>query len=105
MGVKNGSKKYPSSRRIYICADSGGCGGYRLRLWKYELQQLSNEIGVTFHVSHLPAPTRKWNQVEHRLRVHSSMNWQGWTLTDYQMAVNTIASTPTRERMYSGVLS
>ena len=105
MGVKNGSNTYPSSRRIYICADSGGCGGYRLRLWKYELQQLSNEIGVTFHVSHLPAPTRKWNQVEHRLRVHSSMNWQGWTLTDYQMAVNTIASTPTRERMYSGVLS
>ena len=94
---KYGSKKYPDSRKVYICADSGGSNGYRLRLWKYELQKLSNETGVTFHVSHLPPGTSKWNKVEHRLLSHISMNWKGRPLTDYQMAVNTIASTTTRE--------
>ena len=60
-------------------------------------KKLSNETGVTFHVSHLPPGTSKWNKVEHRLLSHISMNWKGRPLTDYQMVVNTIASTTTRE--------
>ena len=41
-----GVKEYPKSKRILITADSGGSNGSRKRLWKTELQKLSNDIGL-----------------------------------------------------------
>ena len=35
-----------------ICADSGGSNGYRIRLWKYELQRFVNETGLEVSVCH-----------------------------------------------------
>src|SRR5690606_1358341 len=40
-----GAPKYPDANSLLITADGGGSNGYRLRLWKHELQQLVNEIG------------------------------------------------------------
>ena len=31
---------YPAATQLLITADGGGCNGYRLRLWKVELQRL-----------------------------------------------------------------
>jgi hypothetical protein len=50
-----------------ICADSGGSNGYRLRLWKVELQNFADEIAMPITVCHFPPGTSKWNKVEHRL--------------------------------------
>ncbi|MGH8558335.1 MAG: ISAzo13-like element transposase-related protein [Methylococcales bacterium] len=44
-----------------------GSNGYRLRLWKYELQKLANNLGLTIRVCHFPPGTSKWNKIEHRL--------------------------------------
>jgi Rhodopirellula transposase DDE domain len=40
-----------------ITADCGGSNGPRLRLWKFELQRLADETGLTFHVCHYPPGT------------------------------------------------
>ena len=52
---------------MLVCADSGGSNGYRLRLWKVELQHWANEAGLDVTVCHDPPGTSKWNKIEHRL--------------------------------------
>ena len=92
-----GKKMYPKSTDLFICPDSGGSNGYRLKLWKYELQKLSNESNLTIHVSHLPPGISKWNKVEHRLFSFISMNWRGRPLKDFATIVNLISNTKTEK--------
>ena len=90
-----GRKAYPKARRLLITADSGGSNGARLRLWKWELQRLADELGFTISVSHFPPGTSKWNKVEHRLFSFISSNWRGEPLKDYATVVNLISRTST----------
>ena len=78
-------------------ADAGGSNGYRLRLWKLELQKLADETGLEIDVCHLPAPgTSKWNKIEHRLFSAISQNWRGKPLVSHEVVVNLIGATTTR---------
>ncbi len=92
---KQGAKAYPKARRLLITADAGGSNGARLRLWKWELQRLADELQFTISVSHFPPGTSKWNKVEHRLFSYISSNWRGEPLSDYETVVNLIAKTTT----------
>lgn len=91
-----GGARYPKSRRLLICADSGGSNGYRLQLWKRELQKFATEEKLTITVCHFPPGTSKWNKIEHRLFSFVSANWRGRPLTDYRTIVNLIAGTTTK---------
>jgi transposase len=91
-----GKSRYPNSRRLLICADSGGSNGYRLQLWKRELQHFATEEKLTITVCHFPPGTSKWNKIEHRLFSFISANWRGRPLTDYRTIVNLIAGTTTK---------
>ena len=90
-----GRRAYPKARRLLITADAGGSNGSRLRLWKWELQRLSDELGIPIAVCHFPPGTSKWNKVEHRLFSFISSNWRGEPLDDYATVVNLIAKTTT----------
>jgi len=90
-----GKRLYPETTRIVITADSGGSNGYRLRLWKVELQKLANETGLSIQVCHFPPGTSKWNKVEHRLFSFISSNWRGEPLKDYETMVKLISNTTT----------
>ena len=39
-----GKKRHPKAKRLMITADGGGSNGYRVRLWKVELQKLADEL-------------------------------------------------------------
>src|SRR5665811_667718 len=91
-----GRPGYPDTRRLLICADSGGSNGARLRLWKVELATLAAETGLAITVCHLPPGTSKWNKIEHRLFSHISMNWRGRPLESHEVVVDLIAATTTR---------
>lgn len=93
--LAEGQGLYPRSRRLLITADGGGSNGYRLRLWKCELQLLADEIRLPISVCHFPPGTSKWNKVEHRLFSFISTNWRGEPLTDYETIVRLIAHTTT----------
>jgi transposase len=41
-----GKEAYPDATRLLITADCGGSNGYRLRLWRTELQELANATGL-----------------------------------------------------------
>ena len=90
-----GKHTFPSCDRIYITCDSGGSNGYRVRMWKYQLQEFADRVGLEIEVSHFPRGTSKWNKVEHRLFCYISANWKGKPLVDVQTAVDLIGSTKT----------
>jgi hypothetical protein len=92
-----GSPLYPDVKELLITADGGGSNGSRVRLWKLELQQLSDDLGIPIRVSHFPPGTSKWNKIEHRLFSHISMNWRGQPLVSHEVIVNLIAATTTRK--------
>lgn len=91
-----GSKTYPSPKSLLVIADAGGSNGYRLRLWKVELQRLANELGFPISVCHMPPGTSKWNKIEHRLFSFITQNWRGKPLISHQVIVELIAATTTR---------
>lgn len=91
-----GRQQYPQAKRLLITADGGGSNGSRVRLWKWELQRLANEIGLQITVSHFPPGTSKWNKIEHRLFAWISQNWRGKPLVSYEVIIKLIAATKTR---------
>ena len=90
-----GKKRHPKAKRLLVSADSGGSNGYRIRLWKFELQKLANELKLPITVCHMPPGTSKWNKIEHRLFSFISINWRGKPLRSYRTIVQLIASTTT----------
>lgn len=90
-----GQSLYPSTQLLVITADAGGSNGWRLRLWKYELQKLADKTGLSISICHFPPGTSKWNKVEHRLFSFISSNWRGKPLLDYETIVKLIARTTT----------
>jgi len=93
--LKIGKVIYDKANEIVITADCGGSNGYRVRLWKYELQKLANELNIKIKVRHFPPGTSKWNKIEHRLFSYISKNWRGRPLVSREVVVNTIKSTTT----------
>ena len=92
-----GKPLYPHATSLLITADGGGSNGYRLRLWKVELQKLADELGIPIEVCHYPPGTSKWNKIEHRLFSFITQNWRGKPLYSHQVIVNLISATKTRE--------
>ena len=90
-----GRRLYPDASSVLITADGGGSNGWRLRLWKSELQKLADQTGLSLSVCHFPPGTSKWNKIEHRLFSFISSNWRGEPLRDYETIVNLIARTTT----------
>lgn len=90
-----GSARYPTAKRLLICADSGGSNGSRVRAWKIELAALAAATGLEITVCHLPPGTSKWNKIEHRLFAQITRNWAGRPLRTHQTIVDLIANTTT----------
>jgi hypothetical protein len=90
-----GRVRYPDAKCLTITCDGGGSNGYRVKLWKRELQGLADELGIDITVHHLPPGTSKWNKIEHRLFSFISMNWRAKPLISYRVIVDLISATTT----------
>ncbi len=93
----NGSGKtsYPNATQLMITADGGGSNGYRVGLFKKELQKFANETHLEISVCHFPPGASKWNKIEHRMFSFISQNWRGHPLRDLVTIVNLIGNTHT----------
>jgi hypothetical protein len=91
-----GHAAFPSARHLLILADGGGSNGYRLRLWKQQLQEvLCDRRGLTVTVCHYPPGCSKWNPVEHRLFGPISGNWAGKPLRTWETLLACLRGTTT----------
>ena len=95
-----GKMAYQDARKLLITADSGGSNGYRVRLWKVELQKLADESGLEISVSHFPPGTSKWNKIEHRLFSFITQNWRGKPLISHEAIVSLIAANTTQKGLH-----
>ena len=93
---KMGVAAYAEASELLITADGGGSNARRSRLWKFELQRLADETGLTITVCHFPPGTSKWNKIEHRMFCHITANWRGRPLVSHEVIVNLIANTTTQ---------
>lgn len=90
-----GKHRYPHASKLLITPDGGGSNGSRCRLWKAQLQQLANELGLRIHVCHFPPGASKWNKIEHRMFSHITLNWRGRPLISHEVIISLIANTTT----------
>lgn len=88
---------YPGTHELLVTADCGGSNGYRVRLWKLELQRLADDTGLNIRVAHFPPGTSKWNKIEHSMFCHITSNWRGKPLTSVDVIVSLIGATKTRQ--------
>ncbi len=93
--LRMGKTAYTEATQLLITAGSGGSNGYRIRLWKRELQKLADELGLTISVCHFPPGIRKWNKIEHQVFCHITANWRTRPLSSLETVVNLIANTTT----------
>jgi hypothetical protein len=93
--VQRGQQRYRNKRQLLIEADCGGANGNRCWLWKFGLQLVADEFGLTITVTHLPTSASKWNLIEHRLFCHIEANWSGQPLIDYETVLKFIRTTRT----------
>ena len=93
--IKMGKKEYPKITKLMITADCGGSNGSRVRLWKWALQKLANELDIEIHVCHFPPGTSKWNKIEHKMFSYITQNWRGVPLISPETVVQLIGNTKT----------
>jgi hypothetical protein len=90
-----GKAQYPAATELLITADGGGSNGYRVRLWKVELQAFADATGLAVTVCHFPPGTSKWNKIEHRMFSEITKNWRGRPLESHETIVSLIGETRT----------
>lgn len=89
---------YKNTDKILILCDSGGNNSYQSHIWKNMIQErIANKFNISVYVCHYPPGTSKWNPIEHKLFSYISINWQGIPLTSYELAINYIRTTKTKE--------
>ena len=93
--LTEGRAAYPDQTELLIQADGGGGNSCNSWLWKWALQGLADETGLTIIVTHYPTGASKWNWIEHRLFNHISANWAGEPLISYETVLKFIRTTNT----------
>jgi hypothetical protein len=88
--------QFPNEDKLLILCDAGGSNGYRLRLWKQQLQaQLADRLGIDIMICHYPTGASKWNPIEHRLFSYISVNWAGKPLRTFETLLGYMRDTTT----------
>lgn len=92
-----GQFDFPNAPYVLILCDCGGSNGYRLRLWKAQLQEeFAEKLKLNVNVSHYPTGASKWNPIEHRLFGPISINWAGKPLRTFETVLACIRGTTTQ---------
>ena len=93
---QQGQADYPDATSILILCDGGGSNDARHYLFKADLQQLANEIGIEIRIAHYPPYCSKYNPIEHRLFPHVTRACQGVMFRTHAQVAEWMAKTQTR---------
>jgi len=91
-----GKWRYDATSPILLLADCGGSNGYRVPLFRQQLHQLSQRLGRTFRVCHLPPYCSKYNPIDHRLFCHLSRSLRAIQLTSIEAMCEALQQTTTQ---------
>jgi hypothetical protein len=74
---QDGSRLYPDADELLLLCDGGGSNGSRTHIFKQDLQQMVNALGLPIRVAHYPAYCSKFNPIERRLFCHVTRACRG----------------------------
>jgi hypothetical protein len=86
---------YPKASSILVLADGGGSNSSRHYIFKEDLQNLVNEIGIEIRMAHYPPYTSKYNPIEHRLFCHITRACEGVVFSSMEVVNELIGKTST----------
>jgi len=86
---------YPHATSILVLCDGGGSNGSRHYIFKEDLQQLADELGIEIRIAHYPPYCSKYNPIEHRLFSHVTRACQGVLFTSVKLVKELIEKTKT----------
>jgi hypothetical protein len=92
-----GKHDYPQTTSILLLCDGGGSNNSRHYVFKQDLQQVANEIGVEIRVAHYPPYCSKYNPIEHRLFPHVTRACQGVIFRSVEVVKELMARTKTKQ--------
>ncbi|MGB7875268.1 MAG: ISAzo13 family transposase [Anaerolineales bacterium] len=93
--LQYGREIYPDATVILALCDGGGSNGSRHYIFKEDLQQLADELGIEIRIAHYPAYCSKYNPIEHRLFPHVTRACQGVLFTSIDLVKELIEKTKT----------
>ncbi len=96
----NGQKHYRDGHRLLILADAGGSNSCRSKVWKAQLQELSDITQLPITVCHYPPGCSKCNPIEHRLFSQISINWSGIPSRTFETMLGYIEGTETESGLH-----
>ena len=91
-----GRQCYPDARSLLLLFDCGGSNAAAKHIVKYDLQMLSNSIGLPIRVAHYPSYCSKYNLIERRLFPHVTRACTGMLFDTLDRAVELMRNTSTR---------
>ena len=91
-----GRDHYPHATSILVLCDGGGSNSSRHYLFKQDLQQLADEIGIQIRIAHYPPYTSKYNPIEHRFFPHVTRACQGVIFTSVELVKELMEKTHTK---------
>jgi len=93
--LDHGRRLYPNATVILALCDGGGSNGSRHYIFKEDLQQLADELGIEIRIAHYPPYCSKYNPIEHRLFPHVTRACQGVLFTSVNLVKQLIEKTAT----------
>ena len=91
-----GQQCYPKAKSILLLCDSGGSNSAAHYIFKYDLQELVNELGITIRVAHYPSYCSKYNPIERRFFPHITRACQGMLFDTLETAVRLMRRAATK---------
>ncbi len=91
-----GRKAYPKATSILWLCDCGGSNAANKHLFKQDLQDLVNDIGIEIRVAHYPSYCSKYNPIERRFFSHVGRACQGFLFDTLETVVRLMKNTSTR---------
>ncbi len=92
---QQGRTDYPQAKKLLLLCDGGGSNSASMYLFKEDLQNLANRLGLEIRVAHYPPYCSKYNPIEHRLFPHVTRACRGVILQTLEKVRHYISKTET----------
>lgn len=92
---QHGRTDYPRAKKLLVLCDGGGSNSATRYVFKEELQNLANRIGIEIRIAHYPPYCSKYNPIEHRLFPHVTRACRGVIFRTLEAARHYMAKTET----------
>jgi len=94
--LRFGRNLYPQASSILLLCDGGGSNSSRTHLFKDDLQNFVDRVGMPVRVTHYPPYTSKYNPIEHRLFCHVTRACRGVIFKSVALVKELMEKTRTR---------